>query len=94
MNERIKELAKQAWYDSLYEKYYLQEVHKREITPTEYQDIYDQKFAELIVIEMCGMMGQAEDDLYSLEPSERPTEYIEWLRNWQERFTKHFGVEE
>lgn len=93
MNQLVQELAKQAQYNSLLEKYYLQEVHKTKIAPIKYQRIYDKKFAELIVIEMCGMMGQAEDDLYSLEPSERPTEYIEWLRNWQERFTKHFGVE-
>lgn len=52
-------------------------------------------FAELIVKEMCGLLEQAEDDVYHcFEPSERPTEYIEWLRDWQERFTKHFGVEE
>lgn len=53
-----------------------------------------EKFAELIVRECLEMMGQAEDDAYHcFEPSERPTEYIEWLRDWQERFTKHFGVE-
>lgn len=53
------------------------------------------KFAELIVKEMCGLMEQTEDDVYHcFDPSERPTEYIEWLRDWQERFTKHFGVEE
>ena len=53
------------------------------------------KFAELIVREMCGLMEQAEDDAYHcFEPSERPTEYINWLRDWQERFVKHFGVEE
>ena len=53
------------------------------------------QFAELIVKEMCGIMEKAEDDAYHcFEPSERPTEYIEWLRDWQERFTKHFGVEE
>ena len=53
-----------------------------------------EKFAELIVLEVCGMMEQAEDDAYHcFEPSERPTEYIAWLRDWQERFAKHFGVE-
>ena len=57
---------------------------------------YDEEvFAELIVREMCGLMEQAEDDAYHcFEPSERPTEYINWLRDWQERFVKHFGVEE
>ena len=55
----------------------------------------EEKFAELIVREMCGLMEQAEDDAYHcFDPSERPTERIEWLRDWQERFTKHFGVEE
>ena len=54
-----------------------------------------QKLAELIVKEMCGLMEQAEDDAYHcFEPSERPTEYINWLRDWQERFVEHFGVEE
>lgn len=53
-----------------------------------------ESFAQLIVEEMCGMMEQAEDDAYHcFEPGERPTEYIEWLRDWQEIFTKHFGVE-
>ena len=55
----------------------------------------EEVFAELIVQEMCGMMEQAEDDGYHcFEASERPTEYIEWLRDWQVRFEKHFGVEE
>lgn len=53
-----------------------------------------EKFAELIVKEMCGLMSQAEDDCYHcLEPAERPTEYIEWLADWQERFANHFGVD-
>ncbi len=52
-----------------------------------------EKFAELIVKEMCGMMEQAEDDAYHcFEPGERPTEYIAWLNQWRTRFEKHFGV--
>ena len=86
MNERIRQLAEQArikdhW--SMDERRYL----------TNYLD--EQKFAELIVKEMCGMMEQTEDDAYHcFEPSERPTEYIEWLNQWRTRFEKHFGVEE
>lgn len=54
---------------------------------------WSEKFAELIVREMCGLMEQTEDDCYHcFDASERPTEYIEWLRHWQERFEKHFGV--
>lgn len=53
MNQLVQEIAKQAQYNSLLEKYYLQEVHKTKIAPTEYQRIYNKKFAELIVRECC-----------------------------------------
>jgi len=83
MNERIQELAEQAGI----------------FRPKEFYQHIDalqlEKFAELIVKEMCGMMEQTEDDAYHcFEPSERPTEYIEWLNQWRTRFEKHFGVEE
>ena len=83
MNPLIRELAEQA--TSLYQT-----------MDGEWEEDFDkEKFAELIIRECLGMMGQAEDDAYHcFEPSERPTEYIEWLRDWQERFTKHFGVEQ
>ena len=95
MNERIRELAEQAWMAERTEK----DPEYKKSKNTEYllknMEDFHKKFAELIVKEMCGMMEQAEDDAYHcFEPSERPTEYIEWLRDWQERFTKHFGVEE
>jgi len=82
MNERINELIKQSYVT-------VRSQNDRDVTY-----FSQEKFAELIVREMCGMMEQAEDDAYHcFEPSERPTEYIEWLRDWQERFKKHFGVE-
>ena len=83
MNERIKELAEQATVAvTKPDGHYIVQA-------------WQAKFAELIVREMCGMMEQAEDDGYHcFEASERPTEYIEWLRDWQVRFEKHFGVEE
>lgn len=86
MNERIRELYEQARLQA--------KSIDADLDPQGWMDLYHKKFAELIVREVCGMMGQAEDDAYHcFEPSERPTEYIEWLRDWQERFTKHFGVE-
>ena len=91
MNEKIKQLVKQA------EQYALDRANEGSDEDYDYafDDDFRQKFAELIVREMCGLMEQAEDDTYHcFEPSERPTEYIEWLRDWQERFEKHFGVEE
>ncbi len=87
MNERIKELANQA-------KFMAEETVNRKISANPELYAFAEKLAELVVKEMCGMMEQTEDDVYHcFEPSERPTEYIEWLRYWQERFTKHFGVE-
>ncbi len=89
MNERIKELAEQA------REYATTRHSVSNIVLSINNDKFEQKFAELIVQEMCSIMEQAEDDAYHcFEPSERPTEYIEWLRDWQERFAKHFGVEE
>lgn len=84
MNERILELANEANKDIGY-------TFKME----EAKQIHElmEKFAELIVKEMCGMMEQCEDDVYALEPSERPTEYIEWLYKWRTRFNEHFGIE-
>ena len=91
MNERIKELVLQSQlvYETTDGKVYNSWEDYVDLTE------YVEKFAELIVREMCGMMEQAEDDAYHcFEASERPTEYIEWLRDWQVRFEKHFGVEE
>ena len=91
MNERIKELVLQSQlvYETTDGKVYNSWEDYVDLTE------YVEKFAELIVREMCGLMEQAEDDAYHcFEPSERPTEYINWLRDWQERFVKHFGVEE
>ena len=80
MNERIKELAEQAGL----------EMCKCGCDMPTRQTA---KFAELIVKEMCRLMEQAEDDAYHcFEPAERPTEYIDWLRDWQDRFVKQVGV--
>jgi hypothetical protein len=80
MNKRIQELALQAGYKPLSGFDFANTL----------EEIYLKRFAELIVKEMCGMMEQTEDDLYAMDPSERPTEYIEWLYYWRTRFEKHF----
>jgi len=83
MNERIRELLKQSTnppWDG-------------EQGPMNEFNL--ERFAELIVKEMCDMMEQAEDDSYHcFEPSERPMDYIRFLYDWRTRFEKHFGVEE
>jgi hypothetical protein len=84
MNERIRELAEEAGLNM-----WVNGNNEVEFSENE------KKFAELIVREMCGMMEQAEDDAYHcFEPSERPTEYIEWLNQWRTRFENYFGVKE
>ena len=82
MNERIRELAEQARYNSKNEKHYLERLHNREITLDEYQEIYDKKFAELIVRECA--------DLFEVEWGE------EKLTGNDVGYVvrKHFGVEE
>ena len=94
MNERIEKLAFEAglkW--KAQPPHYTNTNNPIDFPVSANRDL--EKFAELIVKEMCGLMEQAEDDAYHcFEPSERPTEYIGWLRDWQERFEKHFGVEE
>ena len=93
MNERIRELALQA---KLGPALLLRHWGNIDVLTDSEQEGLEQieKFAELIVREMCNMMEQCEDDCYSIEPSERPTAYIEWLYDWRTRFEKHFGVEE
>jgi hypothetical protein len=89
MNDRLKELVDKT--NDLMDKNYPSWWE----APSFYQSIWQEKFVEMIVREMCGLMEQAEDDYYHcFEPSERPTEYIEWLLQWRTRFEKHFGVKE
>ncbi len=83
MNDKIKLLAEQAGFKTNWQHADVQAIKMARL----------EKFAELIVKEMCSIMEQTEDDAYHcFDASERPTEYIEWLRHWQEIFTKHFGV--
>ena len=79
MNERIEELARQCMSMHFF-------------IDTASEDFDYKKFAELIIKDMCDMMEQAEDDAYHcIEPSERPTEYIEWLNQWRTIFEERFG---
>lgn len=79
MNERIKKLALQARHDSRNEMHYLERIHNREISLDEYQEIYDEKFAELIVRECTNVVGTAVDQR---EPA---STYVGKIK-------QHFGV--
>jgi len=86
MNERILELARQARYDSKNEKHYLERVHNREITLDEYQEIYDKKFAELIVRECMDLLEDFTNDIYF-----GGIEYA--VVGASETLQEHFGIE-
>jgi hypothetical protein len=80
MNERIRELAVQAKEetDTLWAK----------LTPQEFKDTYNQKFAELIVRE-CADNIAGNIDLINPESS-----YNYGLRRAMNSVKEHFGVEE
>ena len=54
MNERIQELAEQAWRATSDEVAYLNRIHNRSYSQDEITDIFEIKFAELIIKE-CGV---------------------------------------
>jgi len=79
MNERIQQLAKQAQQLANDELAHLERVHNRLYSFTEGREIYNQKFAELIVRECC--------DIF-VELRTRPADLA------VKDVKKHFGVEE
>ena len=77
MNERIKELAEQAMT-------YV--THNPKANKINSGDMFDEKFAELIVrecVQVCADRGTHHDGLYSA-----------WADDCSKRIGKHFGVEE
>jgi hypothetical protein len=81
MNERIKELAEQAWNDTR-EKFGSFVDDGGEIDYT-FLHAYDQKFAELIVRECAELTLDYKNDQH----------YQGWL-DYRNEIKKHFGVEE
>ena len=79
MNERIKQLAEQAG------EYAAQNATGDWEVGPDYQDLFNKKFAELIVKE-CACRSYLED-------SGNP-EVEEALEFWRKDMLKHFGVEE
>lgn len=64
MNDRIKELAEQAKCFMTDNVPHLSRVHNRALSVDEAADIFEQKFAELIVQEcadVCGRFGESGD---------------------------------
>jgi hypothetical protein len=77
MNERIQELAEQAWRATSDEVAHLNRMHNRAISHDEQMDVFEQKFAELIVRECADIATINQYQSYT------PGHYV----------LKHFGVE-
>ena len=61
MNLRIRELAEQAERLARDELAHLERVHNRLYSPTEGREIYNEKFAELIVLECADLCDSTRD---------------------------------
>ena len=101
MNERIRLLALQAERLAEDELAHLERVHNRLYSFTEGREIYNQKFAELIVRE-CGKYLEAEAErLYALSAKESNPNFQSNFEICAEKcydniqgLKEHFGVEE
>jgi hypothetical protein len=81
MSPRIRELAEQARNYALDEKRIYERVHNIEQCMEEYREVYNEKFAELIVRECAKIANHAENT---------ETE----IRCMYDVITEHFGVTE
>ena len=83
MNERIRELAEQARNYALDEKRIYERMHNTEQCMEEYREVYNAKFAELIVRECMEQVWYTREDGINGNISEVI----------KQRMKQHFGVE-
>jgi hypothetical protein len=84
MNERIKELGKQAM-SATFNKF-----SGVEWSAEEWRNFYDTKFAELIAEEMCQVM-KVEGEQFSLDQN---FDAVKGVGRCMRKVKEHFGVEE
>ena len=86
MNERIKELSKQAW----------ESISVQDALDDEAFDQFDQKFAELIVKECVQTLIDNMPERYTNEASEEDWDkgYDRAMKDCVHHIQEHFGVEE
>ena len=101
MNERIRELAEQAERLAEDELAHLERVHNRLYFFTEGREIYNQKFAQLIVRECCQYLDNEAERLFGLSQSEEDPVFQSNFEICAEKcydniqgLKEHFGVEE
>ena len=89
MNERIKELAEQAERLAEDELAHLERVHNRLYSFTEGREIYNQKFAELIVRECMEQIDKMRDG-FEADNEDQQALGADWAGL---AVARHFGVE-
>ena len=92
MNERIRELAVQARNYALDEKRIYERMHNTEQCMEEYREVYNKKFAELIVRECVGL-ALDEKQRYRNISHRDMLECAVAMDNYQLLLKEHFGVE-
>jgi hypothetical protein len=90
MNERIRELAKQAKQYTHDTVAHLERVHNRDFTFDEIDEVYDTKFAELIVQECANVVSAGISNATDWDSSY----WDQACENRAQAIKKHFGVEE
>jgi hypothetical protein len=90
MNERIRELAEQARNYALDEKRIYEQVHNTEQCMEEYREVYNKKFAELIVRE-CADACYKHKDVESF--GIYPVRVAMVTKACSDNIKEHFGVE-
>ena len=83
MNERLQEIAEKAWRATSDEVAHLNRMHNRAISHDEQMDVFEQKFAELIVRE-CAKIGELKEQGYG---DYDPDISVGWYMR------KYFGIE-
>ncbi len=96
MNQRIRELTEQAERLAKDELAYLERVHNRLYSFTEGREIYNQKFAELIVRECVQTLIDNTPERYTNESAEEDWDkgYDRAMKDCVHHIQEHFGVEE
>jgi hypothetical protein len=92
MNERIKNLSKKAWLLAHEANDQAEEDEGEELTEAEFGNVFQQKFAELIVRECITTMTNLEADVKQKFPWSK-SEVISTSGHIQ-KLKEHFGVEE
>ena len=93
MNDRIKDLALYAWRLTADETAYLNRIHNRTIEQDEITNIFEVKFAELIVRECINQVSDLMDYTEYTDSHFNAVE-LKALRDARRVIQEHFGVKE